>query len=353
MLFKIYTLFQDTDTAAAIGSRSYNTLVSELVQAFETKKAEGDIKREEEGDCVDFAAATTATLGVPSPLSRGISFEDQNSATIEQRRKGDIEEEEELMRVLNLSKSDGAVPVNASMLPMVHVNDFYNLDENEKVQRSEPETTDSLDIITADGSSIVYQSDILVSQELHIDNDHKNDILAENNSLLNNNLPVKSTRPELCEKSSKSDENIQTETASNQVPNLQSSDDGDFHNLTSASENDQPLKKSFHDELTDPVYGNPAGRSVAAENGKERLSNVSDGIASSLQENEPIYEGEECILSGSVACVNPEPVYEGEMILAVQAEKIEDTEHPANIKGNVVHEQCKTSICICLMEVYF
>lgn len=344
MLFKIYILFQDTDTAAAIGSRSYNTLVSELVQAFETKKAEGDIKGEEEEDCVDFSAATTATLGVPSPsLSRGRSFEDQNSATIQQKRKGDIEEEEELMRALNLSKSDVAVPVSDSMLPIVHV----NLDENESFQRSEPETTDYLDKKTGDGSSIVYQSHILVSQELHINNDHKDDVLAENNSLLNSNLAGNSTSqedsngPEHCEKSSKSDEDIQTETESNQVPNMQSSDDDDPHNLTAASENDQFRKKSFHDDLTVPVYENPAGRSVTAENGKEELSNVSDGIASSLQENEPIYEGEDCILSGSVVCVNPEPVYEGEMILAVQTEKIEDTEHPANIKDNIVNEQCK------------
>ncbi|XP_042391494.1 uncharacterized protein LOC121982474 isoform X2 [Zingiber officinale] len=333
---------QDTDTAAAIGSRSYNTIVSELVQAFEMKKAEGDIKGEEEEDCVDFSAATAATLGVPSPLlSRGRSFEDQNPASIQQRRKGDIEEEEELMRALTLSKSDVAVPVSDSMLPIIHV----NLDENESVQRSETETTDYLDIKTGDGSSIVYQSHILVSKELHINNDLKDDVLAENNSLLNNNLAVNSTSqadsngPEHCEKSSKSDEDIQTETESNQVPNLQSSDDGDSHNLTAVSENDQFLKKSFHDDLTVPVYENPAGRSVTAENGKEELSNVSDGIASSLQENEPIYEGEECILSGSVACVNPEPVYEGEMILAVQTEKIEDTEHPANIKDNVVNEQ--------------
>ncbi|ONK54944.1 uncharacterized protein A4U43_UnF9430 [Asparagus officinalis] len=61
---------QDTDTASAIGSKSYNTLMGELV-AFDAIKSTGEDKNVLEDDSVDFAAATTAALGVPSPcLSR-------------------------------------------------------------------------------------------------------------------------------------------------------------------------------------------------------------------------------------------------------------------------------------------
>ncbi|KAG6529702.1 hypothetical protein ZIOFF_011915 [Zingiber officinale] len=269
---------------------------NELVQAFEMKKIEGDIKGEEEADYIDFAAATTATLGVPSPsLSR---------------------------------------------------------DENKNVHSSEPgSNTDSLDIEIGDGSSIIYQS--------QVNNDLKDDVLAENNSLPA--IPVSSTSEAdsdgsgHCEKSSQSDENTQTDTTSNQVPNLQFSDDSSSNNLTAASENGQSLKQSFHDDLRDSVHENSTRISIATESGGYELSNVSGCIASSLEEIERIYEEEDCIIkSGPAACVNPEPVYEGEMVLVVQAEKIEATDHTANIKDSVVHEQwCLITnfLLFCLQEV--
>lgn len=59
-------------------------------------------------DCVDFVAATTATLGVPSPsLSKARSFDDSSHSISDNiQRKGDLEEEAELLRVLKMSEAE-------------------------------------------------------------------------------------------------------------------------------------------------------------------------------------------------------------------------------------------------------
>ncbi|KAL5126098.1 Ubiquitin carboxyl-terminal hydrolase MINDY-1 [Glycine soja] len=97
---------QDYDTANAIGSKSYNALMGELV-SLETLNMNVHHENNPE-DCVDFVAATTATLGVPSPsLSKARSF-DYSSHSISDhiQRKGDLEEEAELLRVLKMSEAE-------------------------------------------------------------------------------------------------------------------------------------------------------------------------------------------------------------------------------------------------------
>lgn len=94
---------QDHDTENAIGSKSYNTLMGELV-SLDTQNMETEHKKTSEDDDVDFAAATTAALGVPSPcLSRGRSFDDSPVSITDRHtaRKGDIEEEAELLKAFN------------------------------------------------------------------------------------------------------------------------------------------------------------------------------------------------------------------------------------------------------------
>lgn len=55
------------------------------------------------GESVDFVAATTAALGVPSPsLSRSPSVTDSPRRA----KKGDMEEEAEFLRVLKLSEAE-------------------------------------------------------------------------------------------------------------------------------------------------------------------------------------------------------------------------------------------------------
>ena len=80
--------------------------MEELV-ALETNM-ESEQKKNTEEDFIDFAAATTATLGVPSPcLSRGRSFDDSPLAVSDHHKlkKGDVGEEAELFRVLKLSEA--------------------------------------------------------------------------------------------------------------------------------------------------------------------------------------------------------------------------------------------------------
>ncbi|KAH1255962.1 Glutamate receptor 3.2 [Glycine max] len=97
---------QDYDTANAIGSKSYNALMGELV-SLETLNMNVHHENNPE-DCVDFVAATTATLGVPSPsLSKARSFDDSSHSISDHiQRKGDLEEEAELLRVLKMSEAE-------------------------------------------------------------------------------------------------------------------------------------------------------------------------------------------------------------------------------------------------------
>ena len=76
--------------------------------AFDTKNLKEENYLLDE-DSVDFAAATTAALGVPTPcLSRSLSLTNPqfSSSANHTVGKGDLEEAEELMRVLNLSKRE-------------------------------------------------------------------------------------------------------------------------------------------------------------------------------------------------------------------------------------------------------
>ncbi|CAH2071318.1 unnamed protein product [Thlaspi arvense] len=104
---------QDVEAANAIGSKSYNALMGELV-ALETQNVEAREGDQNPGeDSVDFAAATTAALGVPSPcLSKTRSFDESPPAAAELRRlrKGDLEEETELLQALQLSQGQGNDP---------------------------------------------------------------------------------------------------------------------------------------------------------------------------------------------------------------------------------------------------
>ncbi|GAU20686.1 hypothetical protein TSUD_231000 [Trifolium subterraneum] len=126
---------QDHDTATAIGSKSYNALMGELV-SLETRNIEIPPKNNpEEEDCVDFVAATTAALGVPSPsLSKARSFDDSPHSVSDQApRKGDLEEEEELLRALKLSEVDSKASISDPVLG--HANDnggevAFGMDEN-------------------------------------------------------------------------------------------------------------------------------------------------------------------------------------------------------------------------------
>ncbi|MCO5572074.1 hypothetical protein L7F22_025825 [Adiantum nelumboides] len=115
---------QDEVTSKILAPHSYNTLVEKLVELQATK---AELQAAASTDTVDFAAATTATLGVPSPsravLLKTNSFENEDANNVDdllqqksnventaaqQQRKGDVEENAQLLKVLKLSSGDAS-----------------------------------------------------------------------------------------------------------------------------------------------------------------------------------------------------------------------------------------------------
>ncbi|XP_047327546.1 ubiquitin carboxyl-terminal hydrolase MINDY-1-like [Impatiens glandulifera] len=95
---------QEVDTLNAIGSRSHKTLRRELL-ALEAWNASHPYREDSDEDTVDFVAATTAALGVPSPsISRCISFD----ASPHNIRTWEMEEEAKLLGALNLSEPESS-----------------------------------------------------------------------------------------------------------------------------------------------------------------------------------------------------------------------------------------------------
>ncbi|XP_074591567.1 uncharacterized protein LOC141847424 isoform X1 [Curcuma longa] len=397
---------QDVDTAAAIGSKSYNTLVAELV-AFEARRCEADNEGKEEGDCVDFVASTTATLGVPSPsLSRGRSFDDHwvSNPGEQPRSNGNIQEEEELMKALNLPRAEVSEPSSASMPGLDGKVDIQistsqahadalgiqatdaphtiqqlrgtdDIQEEEKLMKalnlSKAEVSElssvsmsglngkeHIQIPTSEAcvdSSVVEATDVhhetnqSVSQGCNESLGLKENMSSEDGPLIANEtteihsdsllfneateIHRKEEAPEgplVYERYSKSEE-IGT-AMPDQAPNVESS---------SLVSSDRCC--SYQDLINVSVNGpgslsTDAPSSLQSSNGKE-LSEFSEISASSIQEHEPIYEGEETIFElGILSYANREPVYEGEIVLAEQAEKKEDC-HTVNTRDVVDHKQ--------------
>ncbi|KAK1274083.1 hypothetical protein QJS04_geneDACA022281 [Acorus gramineus] len=336
---------QDTETATAIGSKSYNTLVGELVAL---KAMEEEDKSTYEEDCVDFAAATTATLGVPSPcLSRGMSFDDPpTSVQNEQRRRGDLEEEEELMRALNLSQTESTSIYNESASPDInwgHV--LISSGEGLPPKNSSPavfENSVQLHLVNENEQKL-DQPDLLDSEER--DTLQSGDALElRSGNAIASSMEVEPTQP--CSKDSPDSEsldpanNLETEK-SPQMQNMPFSFSGSDTSAViytnqcntagsgereSISENNSTSQVHDISEVTVSPGSAVVHQDFQSSDGEREHVDVHEGldedVSLSLDSNEPIYEGEECILdSGVTTYENREPIYEGEMVLAEQADK--------------------------------
>ncbi|BBH03283.1 Protein of unknown function D [Prunus dulcis] len=271
---------QDDDTANAIGSKSYNALMGELV-ALETWNMESECKNTPEEDCVDFAAATTATLGVPSPcLSKTRSFDESpHSASDEPKaRKGDLEEEAELIMALKMSEGELTTTVGDPL----------------------GATTDNAPpSVGSDGSTRpenVMCVDSVDKSEKHT---------AEYNNIHLSDLSV----PEDCN-ASRNESQLTTDAHG-------SLDKQNGRNMAEAS------------CLSAPNVG------LDSSSGRVQQTDAVDTLTSSG--GEPIYEGEERILdSGTTVLQDKEPVYEGEVVLANQADK---SPLDARSKGEITPQQ--------------
>ncbi|XP_076960410.1 uncharacterized protein LOC143636795 [Bidens hawaiensis] len=324
---------QDSDTAEAIGLKSYNTLMGELV-ALDTQNPQSEIKNPEE-DVVDFVAATTASLGVPSPsLSTTKSFDEKKE------RKGDVQEENELLRALKLSEAENDAKV-------VKTNDdvltFQTDQTQDKLHDQIDGPSEKHDALVKSEKTINGQdeSDLSPLVDIHVDNHSVEKIQGQDESDLA--PPV----------------NAHVDNTS--VEKIQGQDEYDLAPPVNDYVNNPRVEKIHHDqdELDVAPPGNThvdnspndkkqdqsvEGKDVILESSKDAIQSVDETKATCLTESgdgsEPIYEGEEHIQETSTANYeNGEPMYEGEIALAEQVDRVSSSENEAKGKDGITPKQ--------------
>ena len=339
---------QDYDTAKAIGSKSYNALMEELV-ALETRN-ETEYKNVPEEDCVDFAAATTATLGVPSPcLSKARSFDDSPRLDSDHQnaRTGDLEEEAELLRALKLSEDD----------PLVgHVNKgavSFSSDESTHLQKTvSVGSVDTLEKHIFENNTF-HKPDLSLLDDCNASRNGSDDVICFGStpeqalySLSKANEgngfdPQTFVEPErqapvvdVVDKNSVASVQVESSASLSPGRNTASTDKQHADILKSSKKRDNLSKSSgeVHEtadkkiecESTELSSLSAPNADLHSDSSSERMQQIdaSEALTSSVDGSEPIYEGEECILdSGTPDFEDREPIYEGEVILANQADK--------------------------------
>ncbi|XP_071698858.1 uncharacterized protein [Rutidosis leptorrhynchoides] len=309
---------QDVETSGAIGTKSYNTLMGELV-ALDTHNPSTDLNTTEE-DSVDFVAATTATLGVPSPsLSRVKSFDGPPHSVSEDKkgRKGDLEEEEGLLRALKLSETANDVnfveniPLESSNEPVIsrEVREVHTGAENDD---SNTMKNDGDDLLAFETAPVQYVSPS--SQEL------------------NDKIEVLPTEKHECKDEIDKDSVdalVQSEKAA------KGSDELDLPLTISTPVHNSGDEKVQDQSVSSDDVNSESSKVIAQPVDESKCLSSSDDVGS-----EPIYEGEEHIKETSTANFeNEEPMYEGEVVLAEQVEKDDSNTDESKGKDGITPRQ--------------
>ncbi|KAJ4832242.1 hypothetical protein Tsubulata_002005, partial [Turnera subulata] len=329
---------QDYETANAIGPKSYNALMGELVALETLNMGDGSNNNAKEDD-VDFVAATTATLGIPSPcLSKATSFNDSPRSVPDEHkaRKGDLEEEAELLRALKLSESEfpksvdslvtdvnggfvsvtdertcegGSVHLDANIPEHVGVDNNRSTLSNDNHHLTYTETLpgETCSSSKTDESYSLDQSAHTESGDHFSANDASKNGRLENLVLVEDTLPVSSAKITTCVSEETIDfslggQKVENQSASTNV--CEPADISNGHDIAGSSGLSSSIPES--------------------DSSSGRLQNIDtpEIVTSSVDGSEPIYEGEECILdSGTSVYEDREPMYEGEVILAEQGDK--------------------------------
>ncbi|XP_057462164.1 uncharacterized protein LOC130752411 [Actinidia eriantha] len=318
---------QDYDLANAIGLKSYNTLMEELV-ALETNM-ESEQKKNTEEDFIDFAAATTATLGVPSPcLSRGRSFDDSPLSVSDHHklRKGDVEEEAELLRVLKLSeaaltssegknKSDLSISHDCSMLSSFSHKMIIHEAVPKQAVCSETDQVTHIDQSACEGvGKCLISKDVGDESGVNV------------SGHIENALPDSSGQDiaSACE-------NLMHESRGDEEVKKQPASTSDMHGL---EDNNCGCDTTKISSLSSPAADSDFS------SGRRQQIDVPDAFTSSSDRNEPIYEGEECILESEMKIYEDrEPMYEGEVALAEQVDKSTGDSCDASSKDDISPRQ--------------
>ncbi|KAL7188768.1 hypothetical protein ACSBR1_038596 [Camellia fascicularis] len=360
---------QDYDTANAIGTKSYNTLMEELV-ALETRNMEGEQKKNSEEDSIDFAAATTATLGVPSPcLSRGISFDDSLLAVADHHkvRKGDMEEEEELLRALKMSEDELPTSVNDS--PPVNTsgqNMSVSSNESAYLKNSEPVApVETLEGYSEAENQKSFLLDLSLSHDCSALSNSCNEVITHEavprESGCAKNDQVSDIDQSTSDESGKSKDIVEKSSVDVLVQNENAPSDSFGQDTASACENHMPESRGDEESQKqstsasdmhvpeDNKHGcdtaelsslSAPGADLDSSSGRRQHTDVPDAFTSSAEGSEPIYEGEECILeSRTTIYEDREPMYEGEVVLAEQVDKGTGDAYDARSKDEISPRQ--------------
>lgn len=318
--------FQDSETSDAIGSKSYNSLMGDLV-SLETKS---EHEKGLEDDSVDFVAATTATLGIPSPsLSRGQSFNESPQGA----RKGDIEETEELLRALKLSEvessngladvitddntHESAISKKSELAPHLKTSETNVTDEPLKtVELTSDDTNPCADLTFPD---VFSQGANSLSTKADIENNCTQATYEESKNIVDyvigsdEGIENGKVQPEpFGQYPPSATDNLQYKSVS--VDHAR-----DQFNATSNPDEPKNCDNDF--EAKDSPSPLSAAADLDSSSGQMHHIDEPEAVSSSVDDSEPIYEGEECILdSRPVVYENREPIYEGEMVLAEQVD---------------------------------
>ncbi|XP_073147622.1 uncharacterized protein [Henckelia pumila] len=328
---------QDHETADAIGSKSYNSLMGELV-SLDTQTLEmSDDKKSQEGDSVDFAAATTATLGVPSPcLSRGQSFDDSPHRA----KKGDIEEEAELLRVLRLSEGETSHPPVGGVAADVNFHDIAQINKTEPTTHLETSEKNFTDGPVKTGTLMSDNISILSNDT--VDLKCPEVLSPEADCSISNAYPQKFCTQPTHDESPRHHKNVAENTGSGaenekvhsvsfrqDPPSVSDSfwdksrSEHAQSDFTSATDSEEPRDNQNGIKTGDSASMLTTTIAMDSSSGQVHTSAEPEIFIPSVDAGEPIYEGEECIVKPEVAVVygNREPVYEGEVVLAEQLDR--------------------------------
>jgi len=343
--------------------------MGELV-SLETLNMDVHHKNVAEEDCVDFVAATTATLGVPSPsLSKTRSFEDSPQSISDQiPRKGDLEEEAELLRILKLSEADSkasisdpvAVHVNggeisASMEGHMSNEQVINMDSGDKLgssagagnthfHDSEPSVSD--DITASDRDLNKQISSTSTSTLVEAANSSlKTDTVSDLHQSTYTGTKESSDQNDVIEKNSldalvQNDSEIIPSPKEYSVSDV-SGGDGKIHDQSTPTTIDHEVVGESHGpDATRSLHLSPGHADSDSRSISYQQTDVSGALTSSVHGSEPIYEGEECVLDRRTF-EDREPVYEGEVVLAEQADKSTLASPDLRAKDELTPEQGK------------
>ncbi|XP_075505837.1 uncharacterized protein LOC142542855 isoform X2 [Primulina tabacum] len=334
------------ETADAIGSKSYNFLMGELVSLDTQTLEKNDEKRNQEGDSVDFVAATTETLGVPSPcLSRGQSFNNSphrskkgdieedsvdfvaaTTATLgvpspclsrgqsfnnspHRSKKGDIEEEAELLRVLKLSEAETSYPPVGGGVTDVNFPDIVQIDKSELATHSEALEKNVTGLVKT-GTSMSDNISILNNDI--VDLKHPEAVSLETDCSISNAYPQNFCTQPTLEESTRHYENVAENTGSG----------ADNENVHSVSFKQDPssVSDSFRDKSRSEHAQSDFTSTAGSEEPRENQNGFKAGDSSSVLTTTIVMDSSSSILHGGdepnvfIPSVDGgEPIYEEQL----------------------------------------